>query len=274
MASYASPEELNGQSVDGRSDIFSVGVVLWELLAGVPLFAGMTPGEVAAEVNLRPLRLPRAVRPGIPHDMEGVVMRLLAREPRARYQAAAEVIDDLSRCADAPRDGAADLARLIADRTAPSSTEECGRHEAWHAVPAFHARPLILLDVPRREPRDYSPDEYLTLLDALHGSAPWNRSRDMALAHVLYRCGFTIATAVALDIGQLHLGRRAFLGVTLAGSSEPRDVPFDDVVCDALERYVADRRSRIRSNALFLWDQGTRLPAEVARAVMMAGRSG
>jgi hypothetical protein len=70
---------------------------------------------------------------------------------------------------------------------------------------------------------------------------------------------------------ELHLGRRAFLGVKLAGSSEPRDVPFDDVVCDALERYVSDRRSRIRSdgsNALFLRDQGTRLPAEVARAVM------
>lgn len=65
--------------------------------------------------------------------------------------------------------------------------------------------------------------------------------------------------------------------MTLAGSSEPRDVPFDDVVCDALERYVADRRSRIHSdglNALFLWDQGTRLPAELARAVMRAGRSG
>lgn len=87
----------------------------------------------------------------------------------------------------------------------------------------------------------------------------------------------SIATTVALDIGQLHLGRRAFLGVTLAGSSEPRDVPFDDVVCDALERYVSDRRSRIRSdgsNALFLWDQGTRLPAEVARAVMRVGWSG
>jgi serine/threonine protein kinase len=277
MASYVSPEELNGQSVDSRSDLFSVGAVLWELLAGVPLFAGMTPGEVAAEVDLHPLRLPGAVRPGVPHDMEDVVMRLLAREPRARYQAAAEAIDDLARYADAPRNGAGELARLIADRTAPRSTEERGRREPWHAVPAFHARPLLLLDVPRREPRDYNPDEHLTLLDALHGSAPWNRSRDMALAHVLYRCGLTIATAVALDIGQLHLGRRAFLGVTLAGSSEPRDVPFDDVVCDALERYVSERRSRIRSdgsNALFLWDQGARLPAEVAHAVMRAGRSG
>lgn len=277
MASYAPPEALNGQPVDGRSDLFSVGAVLWELLAGVPLFASMTPGEVAAEVNLHPPRLPGAVRPGVPRDVEDVVMRLLAREPHARYQAAAEAIDDLSRCADAPRDGAGGLARLIADRTAPRSTDERGRGEAWHAVPVFHARPLLLLDVPRREPRDYSPDEYLTLLDALHGSAPWNRSRDMALAHVLYRCGFTIATAIALDIGQLHLGRRVLLGVKLAGSSEPRDVPFDDVVCDALERYVADRRSWIRSdgsNALFLWDQGARLPAELARAIMRAGRSG
>ena len=50
--------------------------------------------------------------------------------------------------------------------------------------------------------------------------------------------------------------------------------PFNDLVCEALERYVSHRRSRIRSdgpNALFLWDQGTRLPAEVARVIMRCG---
>jgi site-specific recombinase XerC len=180
----------------------------------------MAPDEVAAEVNLHAPRRPGAARGAMPQDLEEVVMQLLAREPRARYQAASEAIDGLARCAEAPRDGARDLARLVAVRTAPESANERGRREMWLAPPARQVPPRILLDVPRREPRDYSSDEYLALLNALQRFPPWNRSRDKALAHVLYRCRFTVATAVELDIGQLHLGRRTFLGVKLPGSSE------------------------------------------------------
>ncbi len=113
--SYMSPEQANSEQLDGRSDLFAIGVMLWELLTGQRLFDGTTK-ETIAQVLFRPIPRPSSLRPGVPQDCEAVAMRLLKRDRSARYANAELAIDELSRCADAPRNGRSDLARLLAER--------------------------------------------------------------------------------------------------------------------------------------------------------------
>ncbi len=121
-AGYMSPEQANGEQLDGRSDLFAVGIMLWELLTGQPLFVGTTK-EALAQIFFRPIPRPSAVRPGVPPDLEAVAMRLLERERNARYQNAELAIEDLARCRDAPRNGRSDLMRILAERFPAAITE-------------------------------------------------------------------------------------------------------------------------------------------------------
>jgi serine/threonine protein kinase len=113
---YLAPEQVQGAPLDGRSDLFSVGVVLWEALTGTPLFQGEGAMEICAQILFRDAPLPSAVRSGIPADLEAVTMKLLARDPGARYATAERAIEELARCADHPRNGRSDLMRLLAGR--------------------------------------------------------------------------------------------------------------------------------------------------------------
>ena len=113
---YLAPEQVQGGLLDARSDLFSVGVVLWEALTGTRLFQGEGAMEICAQIVFRDAPRPSAVRSGIPADLEAVTMKLLARDPGARYATAERAIEALARCADHPRTGRGDLIRLLASR--------------------------------------------------------------------------------------------------------------------------------------------------------------
>lgn len=121
-SAYLAPEQVEGAPLDGRSDLFSVGVVLWEALTGTRLFQGEGAMEICAQILFRDAPWPSAVRSGIPADLEAVTMKLLARDPGARYATAERAIEDLARCADHPRDGRRDLVRLLASRFPTEAT--------------------------------------------------------------------------------------------------------------------------------------------------------
>ncbi|MCI0393025.1 MAG: AAA-like domain-containing protein [Acidobacteria bacterium] len=94
-ARYMSPEQIRGQEVDGRSDIFSLGVVLYELVTGHAPFGGGTAGEVMAAILTRePPSLTRYLREA-PAELERMVSRALAKEPEARYQFVKDFLIDL-----------------------------------------------------------------------------------------------------------------------------------------------------------------------------------
>jgi eukaryotic-like serine/threonine-protein kinase len=113
---YMSPEQANGQPLDGRSDLFAVGVMLWEMLTGQRLFVGNTTQEVLARMLFAPIAWPRQVRPEVPVDLERIAMRLLERNLAARYATAEDAIEDLLACRDAPRGGRDELVALLAER--------------------------------------------------------------------------------------------------------------------------------------------------------------
>lgn len=113
---YMSPEQANGDRLDGRSDLFAVGVVLWEMLVGQRLFVGEDTRAILAAVLLGRIPRPRALRPDLPKDLERVTMKLLERDLPARYATAEQALADLMSCADAPRDGREALMAVLAER--------------------------------------------------------------------------------------------------------------------------------------------------------------
>jgi len=93
--SYIAPEQALGRSVDGRADLFSLGVVLYEMLAGrLPFEGGSLTDTVDRIINHLPPPLGRLV-PGLPRPLEAIVERALEKSPRARYQTAREMYLDL-----------------------------------------------------------------------------------------------------------------------------------------------------------------------------------
>jgi eukaryotic-like serine/threonine-protein kinase len=113
---YMSPEQANGQALDGRSDLFAVGVVLWEMLVGRRLFAAEDTRATLAAVLFGKIPRPRSQRPDVPRDLERVTMKLLDRDLPARYAAAEAAIADLMNCADAPRAGREAVMAVLAER--------------------------------------------------------------------------------------------------------------------------------------------------------------
>jgi beta-lactam-binding protein with PASTA domain/tRNA A-37 threonylcarbamoyl transferase component Bud32 len=98
-AQYLSPEQAKGSPVDQTSDLYSLGVVLYELLTGVVPFSGDTPVEIAMKHLSSAPEPPSARRADVPRDLDLVVLRALAKDPPDRYQSADEMDADLARVA-------------------------------------------------------------------------------------------------------------------------------------------------------------------------------
>jgi serine/threonine protein kinase len=94
-AAYMSPEQATGQVVDSRSDLFSFGAVLYEMLTGHPAFTGETLPEVITAILTRQPPPARTVNRAIPPPLERLVMRLLAKDRTDRYQSAHDVREQL-----------------------------------------------------------------------------------------------------------------------------------------------------------------------------------
>jgi beta-lactam-binding protein with PASTA domain/predicted Ser/Thr protein kinase len=96
-AQYLSPEQARGEVVDARSDLYSTGCLLYELLTGRPPFTGESPVSIAYQhVSEDPVP-PSQLDPAVPESVDAVVMKSLAKSPDDRYQSAAEFRQDVER---------------------------------------------------------------------------------------------------------------------------------------------------------------------------------
>src|SRR5258706_13188583 len=93
--SYMSPEQIKGKVVDGRSDIFSLGVVLYEMITGAKPFPGQNITTVIYKIVNEEPTAPRDIDSSIHPGLNAIVMKSLAKEPAARYQSCRELLEDL-----------------------------------------------------------------------------------------------------------------------------------------------------------------------------------
>jgi serine/threonine protein kinase/WD40 repeat protein len=94
---YMSPEQAKGTPIDARSDVFSLGATLYELLTLCPPFDGRSAAELAQQIGERDPAAPRSVDARIPRDLETIVLKALAKRAGDRYGDATELAEDLSR---------------------------------------------------------------------------------------------------------------------------------------------------------------------------------
>ncbi len=141
---YMSPEQAWGRPIDRRSDIFSLGCVLFEMLTGEKLFRGDTDLSVLEKVRAAQVLVPSTVNPEVPRGLDAIVAKALAREPEERYGIASDMLRDLEGVlySYTPAPGSADLAiylhRLQAEESARQETKD---REASRGGPAPEPAP-------------------------------------------------------------------------------------------------------------------------------------
>jgi eukaryotic-like serine/threonine-protein kinase len=148
-AQYLSPEQARGAPVDQRSDIYSVGIVLYELLTGKLPFTGETPLEIAMKHLSEIPKPPSALRPEVPADLDMVVLRALAKDPSERFESTDEMDAELARVA---------AGSGVTAETADAATAVlAGAGIADTAPTMVSRRPVV---APRPPQRQYREQEY------------------------------------------------------------------------------------------------------------------
>src|SRR6266511_1651581 len=148
-AQYLSPEQARGAPVSPSSDLYSVGIVLYEMLTGTVPLTGDTPLEIAMKHLSATPEPPSEQRIEIPHELDSIVLRALAKDPVDRYQSAEEMD--------------ADLARAARGQTVAPETEEAATHvlRGTGAMTLSTARteitPRPVTVVPPATPPPYAP---------------------------------------------------------------------------------------------------------------------
>ncbi len=107
-ADYMSPEQARAEPVGPRSDLYSLGVVLYEMLTGTLPYEAQSPMGVAMKHATEPVRSPREANPSVPEPLAALTTKLLAKDPEDRYASAAALSDDLERARSALSPVAAD----------------------------------------------------------------------------------------------------------------------------------------------------------------------
>ena len=183
---YMSPEQVGGHLVDQRSDIFSLGSLLYEMVTGQPAFLGDNLGQLLGAIMHGTPIPPSQVRPGLPASIELVITRAMQKNARSRYQDVAEMGRDLAQCratlsrGRAAADPAAATDPFVATAPAdPQATIPAGQG-GWSLAPGF--------------------DSSVGLRALAEGTpAPAGR-QGLSWAATGWACGYLVAAGVALLI--------------------------------------------------------------------------
>jgi eukaryotic-like serine/threonine-protein kinase len=184
-AQYLSPEQARGAPVTASSDLYSVGIVLYEMLTGKVPFSGDSAIEIAMKhLNELP-KPPSKTRPEIPPELDQVVLRALAKAPEDRYQTAEEFAEDLHRVAAglpiSPETSEAATALLAAPAAAIGGTTQVLPGDATQVAPPRAQAPRVpppyepgyRYDEPPPKRRRWAPWLLVALLLGAAGLAGW-----------------------------------------------------------------------------------------------------
>lgn len=147
---YMSPEQARGEEVDSRTDLFALGVVLWELLTGGRLFDGESELAVLRAVQHSVIPPPARLNPEVPEALDAVVMRALERDPAARFQTAGEFERALAQCV-------LEHATSVDDTDLGAFMRRLFPVSPTQALAAIPERTQVLGDVPAPKSQDVAP---------------------------------------------------------------------------------------------------------------------
>ncbi|MCG3173194.1 MAG: Serine/threonine-protein kinase PknD [Myxococcota bacterium] len=136
---YMSPEQVRGYPLDRRSDLFSLGIVLYELITGERLFVGESDFETLEKVRNVEVMPPTTFNRKIPKDLEAIVMKMLAKDPDTRYQWCSEAAEALQRFMMLNTEfnfTRTDLANYMKQTFEPEYNRDLKRHEEFRSVTA------------------------------------------------------------------------------------------------------------------------------------------
>ncbi|HEX8846192.1 MAG TPA: tetratricopeptide repeat protein [Pyrinomonadaceae bacterium] len=145
---YLSPEQATSARVDGRSDLFALGALLYECITGRPAFSGASVIEIGAQIIHVDPPLPSSVNPQVPPALDRVTMKALAKKPEERYQSAQDLIEDLRELHEAVGADTRRISRIKDDlhrTTEPGSPRRTSRASALTTVTDGLRRPRVSL---------------------------------------------------------------------------------------------------------------------------------
>ncbi len=192
-ATYVSPEQASGRPLDPRSDVYSLGIVLYEMLTGRPPFSG-TPLELLEHHTRRPPRPIRSIRADVPPRLASVVERCLAKQADQRPSSARALVAGLRECSRGDPDVAETLPLPAATQRLPRSRGGGGRlrFAAAAVVVALLTAALTLLALPHPEPALGAPSK-ITAHGACDGflkyraTVTWQRPAGGADGYLVFR---------------------------------------------------------------------------------------
>ena len=295
---YMSPEQVEGREVDARSDLYSLGIVLYEMLTGRVPFAGDTPFSVGVKQRSEKPGDPRQLNPDIPDDLSRLVLKCLEKDPERRYGSAEEVAVELEKIAQR----IPTTERVLARRK-PSTTRRIAtalRQKkvrvplAVAAVALLAAGGFFLL---RNRPAGASHRHSVAVMtfenqtgdtsyDYLAKAIPsllitsLEQSRDLSVVtwermrDVLKQMGIDEDRAIDTDLGFELCRREGVATIVLgsyvkAGEAFATDVKVMDVVTKRLLKSVGSRGEGLRS---ILDRQIGELSREIVKGVGLSGR--
>jgi serine/threonine protein kinase/basic membrane lipoprotein Med (substrate-binding protein (PBP1-ABC) superfamily)/ABC-type phosphate/phosphonate transport system substrate-binding protein len=139
---YMPPEQCQGRTVDRRADIYSLGIVLYEMLTGCVPFEAETPLAVVLKHITEPLPMPRSIDPEIPEAVELVILKALAKEPEDRYQTAGEMAAALCNAVECANRSPFVVPPSTGTPSPAAIPESVGRDDGA-ARPAAHSEPYV-----------------------------------------------------------------------------------------------------------------------------------
>lgn len=207
---YMSPEQALGHDVDHRSDLFSLGVVIYELLTGELPFKGGHEAAIMYEIVNVDAAPPSAVKPDIDTELDRIVLECLQKEPSERYQGAREIAKDLRRFKrDSGRKTASRIApagSVTKSRVQPASVRTNPSRLPWIVAGLFAAGMIVLALLLARKPRP-KPELIHATLSLPPGSSAGTWGHTLAIAPDGQSVCFTMTDSVTKAA---HLWLRSF----------------------------------------------------------------
>jgi serine/threonine protein kinase/tetratricopeptide (TPR) repeat protein len=222
--SYMSPEQARGKEVDERTDIFSLGVVMHEMLAGQLPFAGETMSDVLASILQAEPASPGSLNPRVPAELDRVTSKTLAKDREQRYQSATELLSDLRRVQRQLTQ------ETLVKRASDIKPNRSGSVQTQDAIPTPRVGIRSLAVLPFTNAGDDPEMEYLSdglTENILFGLSQLSEVQVLAKSAVFRHKGSeqdSITIGRTLGVGAIVTGRVRQRGKTLLISAELIDV--------------------------------------------------